>query len=102
MGVEIMSGTKGERKQVITVVETRNNATFDIPTDTKQDLGESDPDQFIFRVDETYESHAGEITLPVRKLIVWDRTAEEFVSIVTFGDDRQFDHRHYNLELPTC
>lgn len=101
MGVEIISGTKGERKQVITVIETRTNATFDVPTDTEQDFCEGDPAQFLFRIDKTYTSQAGRIVLPVRKLIVWDRTAEEFVDVVTAGDDRQFDHGHYNLELPT-
>lgn len=76
MSVEITSGTKGDQKKVITVVETRNNATFDIPTDTKQKLSKTDFTGFLFNVDEISEGRASKITLPIRKLAVWSHNRE--------------------------
>lgn len=102
MSVEITSGTKGDQRKVITVVETRNNATFDIPTDAKQRLSESDSSKFLFDVDKTSEGRVSKIVLPIRKLAVWSHSDEELVEFVSTGDDeREFARRHYNVELLT-
>lgn len=102
MSVEITSGTKGDQKKVITVIETRNNATFDIPTDSRQRLSTSDSIDFLFDVDKISEGRASKITLPIRKLAVWSHNKEKLVDFVSTDDEeRQFDRRQYNIELLT-